>query len=65
MTQEQRTQRLREWLLKNEYLHLNPEKDGQTAWGVAEMILRDTGINEEVDLLEMQIGELRDKQKYE
>lgn len=37
---EVKQQKLREWLLKNEYLHLNPEKDGFTAWEIAGIILK-------------------------
>lgn len=33
-------QKLREWILKQKYLSLNPEYDGMTAWELAGMMIK-------------------------
>lgn len=38
--QDEVQQRLREWILNQKYLSLEPEFDGMTAWELAGMILK-------------------------
>lgn len=33
-------QKLREWILKQDYLYLNPKYDGMTAWELAGMMIK-------------------------
>ena len=39
-------QKIREWILKQDYMFLNPKNDGMTAWEIAGIIMKESGIKE-------------------
>ena len=52
----EKQQKLREWIMKQEYLFLNSKYDGMTAWEIAGIILRE--IEEEETVEELTLSEM-------
>lgn len=49
-------QKLREWILKQDYLFLNPKYDGMNAWEIAGKILKE--IEDDSSVQELNISEM-------